>query len=117
MKIKIIEWDYPDEIMGVYKYHKRNKFIYLNSNIAHPKKKFVCGHEVGHSIVHPRVNTMFLKSKTFYSKDKLEREANLFSLSLLLHGCDFSEYTDINHVCMEYGIPIELSDMVKKFTR
>ncbi|MFC3872043.1 ImmA/IrrE family metallo-endopeptidase [Cytobacillus kochii] len=115
LKVHIIEWDFPNEIMGVYKYYKRNKFIYLNSNIREEKKLFVCGHEIGHSIVHPRVNTMFLKSKTLYSKDKLEREANLFSLSLLLHHCDFSEFNDINHICSHYGIPHELSYLVKNF--
>ncbi|MBN6889941.1 ImmA/IrrE family metallo-endopeptidase [Cytobacillus horneckiae] len=115
MNVQVIEWNYPKEVFGVYKYHKRSKYILINSNLPSKTKKFVCGHELGHSTSHPRLNTMFLKSKTLYSKDKLEREANEFSLSLLLHGCVFSEYKDIEHLCFDHGIPHELSYLIKKF--
>lgn len=112
--IHIIEWDLHHEIKGFYKYDRKNKYIVINSNLNHLEKRFTCTHELGHSELHPRVNTPFLREKTLFSSEKIEVEANMFAVSFLLNRCDFSEYTDINHVCMEYGIPIELSDMVKK---
>ncbi|WP_083957492.1 ImmA/IrrE family metallo-endopeptidase [Cytobacillus horneckiae] len=115
LNIHVYEWEFPSEIKCVYKYYKRNKFIYLNSNLDEKKKAFVCGHKIGHSFIHPKVNTFFLKSKTWYSKDRLEREAHLFSLSLLLHNYKLTDFYNLEHLCRHFGIPTELSYLVKKF--
>ena len=57
------------EIKGFYKYDKRNKYIFINNNLDDSTQKFVCTHEFGHSQIHPRVNTPFLRKNTFFSTD------------------------------------------------
>lgn len=47
-------------------------------------KRFTCAHELGHAIIHPEVNTPFLKTQTFLSVNRLEIEANTFAINMLI---------------------------------
>ncbi|MCR1833117.1 ImmA/IrrE family metallo-endopeptidase [Oceanobacillus caeni] len=82
--IYVIEQDLHEEILGFYKYIRRNKFIFINSNIDSNEKIFTCAHELGHSKLHPRTDTTFLRSKTLFSVGKIENEANRFAVELLM---------------------------------
>lgn len=71
-------------IKGVYKYMNRTKVIIINSDLDDYAKQYVCAHELGHALFHPRVNMYFIERNTFYSKNRYENEANLFAAELLL---------------------------------
>jgi Zn-dependent peptidase ImmA (M78 family) len=92
--------------------------VELNNNINESLQKFVCAHELGHAVLHPKANTPFLKRNTFYSLDKIEVEANTFAVELLLPDEQLYEYKDtslsIYEICELYGVPKELSHL-KKF--
>jgi Zn-dependent peptidase ImmA (M78 family) len=109
--VQVILWDLHEEIKGFYKYDKRNKYIFINNNLDESSQKFVCAHELGHSQLHPRVNTPFLRANTLLSTDKIEREANRFAVELLIPDEILYEFQDsnltINEVAAEYGIPKE----------
>lgn len=115
--IHIIEDNLHDEILGFYKYIRRNQFIFLNSNLCEQDKIFVCAHELGHSQLHPRHSIPFLKRKTFYSVDKIETEANRFAVELLLSDEDVYRYKDsgfaLNEIASIYGIPKEIAHLKK----
>lgn len=64
LNINVFQWDLHHEIMGFYKYDKRNKYIVINSNLSQGEKTFVCSHELGHAQLHPRANTPFMKEHT-----------------------------------------------------
>ncbi len=70
LNIHIIEWNLHEEIRGYYKYHKRNKYIVINSNLNEVWKRIVCAHELFHAILHPRVNTPFMRKYTLLSVEK-----------------------------------------------
>jgi Zn-dependent peptidase ImmA (M78 family) len=106
--INVIQWNLHHEIMGFYKYIRRNKFIFINSNLDEDIKKFVCAHELGHSQLHHRVNTPFLKQSTYFSIDKIEVEANFFAVRLLLCDEDFQYYETKHQLLREHGIPLEM---------
>lgn len=107
-----------DEINGFYKVEKRNRFIIINSNLSLELQRFVCAHELGHAILHPRLNTSFLRKNTFYSIDRIEREANEFAVELLIPNDDLYAYKDSNlsiyEVCEQYSVPRELA-YIKNF--
>ena len=63
MNINVVYWDLHDEIKGFYKYDKRNKHIVINSNWDEKSQIFTAAHELGHSQIHSRVNTPFLREK------------------------------------------------------
>lgn len=117
-KIHVIEWDLHEEILGLYKYIRRNKFIFLNSNLGDSDKLFTAAHELGHSELHPKLSTPFLNRKTLFSVDKIETEANKFAVELLLPDGAVYEYKDttlsIKEVAGMYGVPEEVAHL-KKF--
>ncbi|MGX5506043.1 ImmA/IrrE family metallo-endopeptidase [Bacillus toyonensis] len=95
--------------LGFYNTYKRFKFIHINNRIDESIQRFVCAHELGHALLHPKANTPFLRNKTLFSIDRLEIEANTFAVELLLPDEMISEYQDTNLSIQEvaeiYGIP------------
>ncbi|NIL31327.1 ImmA/IrrE family metallo-endopeptidase [Bacillus thuringiensis] len=95
--------------LGFYNTYKRFKFIHINNEINETTQRFVCAHELGHALLHPKANTPFLRNKTFFSVDRLEVEANTFAVELLLPDEMISEYQDTNLSIQEmaaiFGIP------------
>lgn len=83
MDIHIIRYDLG-VLRGYYFKKFRVKQIMLNSNLSRKEEEFVLAHEIGHSILHPDVNALFLQEKTFLSKAKYEQEANKFAVELLI---------------------------------
>jgi Zn-dependent peptidase ImmA (M78 family) len=112
MNINVIPWNLHEEINGFYKYDKRNKYIFINNNLNEKAQRFVCSHELGHAILHPRANTPFLRTKTLFSIDKIEVEANTFAVELLLQDESIYEYKNtslsIHEFSEMYGVPKEL---------
>lgn len=104
--------------LGFYMKNVRHQVITLNSDMDEHLFKFVCAHELGHAVLHPDESTPFLHKNTFFSKEKIEREANTFAVELLLPDHFISEYCDTNlsiyETCEMYGIPRELAHL-KKF--
>jgi len=96
------------ETLGFFFHDSRIKFININSNIDEHLQRFVCAHELGHAILHPRANTPFLKKNTLFSVDKIEVEANYFAVHLLLSNEDFQYCETKDQVLREHGIPLEM---------
>lgn len=96
MDIFIIKQPLGKNLRGAYQYYKRGKAIYINDDYSEASQRITCAHELGHSILHPRENTMFLRSKTFFNGGRLEIEADEFAALLLLNDED-------KEVLFEYG--------------
>lgn len=90
--IHVIRWNLHNDISGFYKYLRRSKYIFLNSSLTDTESYFVCSHELGHALQHPRTNTPFLREKTLFSVDKVEVEANKFAVELLMTDDLLQEY-------------------------
>ncbi|MBS6382501.1 MAG: ImmA/IrrE family metallo-endopeptidase [Veillonella dispar] len=78
------------------------KSIHLNASIPDDMLPFVCANELGHTILHPNINTPFLRKHTLFSIDKIERQANAFAVELLLPDEFLAEYSDINFATMVF---------------
>lgn len=103
--------------LGYYNSYKRIKFIHINEDISDALARFVCAHELGHSILHPDANTPFMKKNTFLSVDRIEVEANTFAVELLLTDKAIYEHKDVgmtlNEVASMYYVPREVSHLKK----
>lgn len=99
------------DIMGFYKYYKKNKFICINSQMKKHEQITTCSHELGHGIMHPKVNTPFLRKNTLLSVEKYERQANLFATELLIPDNYFimlaEEFHDFKRMSIATQIPEE----------
>jgi len=102
--------------LGYFNKYKRIKIIHINQEISEAEQQFTCAHELGHSILHPVVNTPFLKRNTLFSISKIEREANEFAVELLLPDSLLSEYEDLSlsQIAATCGIPPELISLRHK---
>lgn len=66
-------------------------------------QRFVCSHELGHAVLHPRSNTPFLRNKTLFSIDKNEVEANTFAVELLMDDEKINKFKETNLSIQEIG--------------
>ena len=110
LNIHTLFWDFPEEVNGLYQYEKREKFIYINSSLDSQEKLFVCGHELGHAILHPKLNCTFIKTHTYLNLNKYEKEANLFAADLLIPANILEDYPGftLEQISNAENIPLEL---------
>lgn len=96
--------------LGYFNKYKRIKIIHINQELSEADQQFTCAHELGHSILHPTVNTPFLKRNTLFSISKIEREANEFAVELLLPDTLIREYSGItlSQIATTCGVPQDL---------
>ena len=99
---------------GYYNKVYRQKFIHIHEDLGKEQKKITCAHELGHSILHANTSTPYMRSNTFYSTNRYEREANLFASHLLITDAFLREhvelYNEINafRISAELNLPVEL---------
>ncbi|WP_058303443.1 ImmA/IrrE family metallo-endopeptidase [Gorillibacterium timonense] len=94
--------------LGYFSTYKRIPIIHINQKLDEEWQRFVCSHELGHGIIHPKINTPFLRSNTLYPIDRIEREANEFAVHLLT-GLDKPGPEDtLEQLFRRNGIPAEM---------
>lgn len=106
----IILLEHLGSINGYYNKLLRQKFIHINNELSYNQQLFTCGHELGHAVLHADANTPFLRDTTFFSINKLEREANIFTSALLIPSDIiqvYPEYT-LEQISIAESIPLEL---------
>lgn len=79
-------------VRGFYQYLKRCHIIYLDSELDDKTARFVCAHELGHSIMHRGLNRIFMDTRTFIVTSRYEVEANCFAVDLLHSDEDLQPY-------------------------
>lgn len=82
-------------IRGYYFKKYRIKQIILHNDLSESDERFVLAHEIGHAVLHEDVNTPFLMGNTLFSKNKFEKEANLFAIELLVPDEIITENLDL----------------------
>ncbi|EJS72936.1 ImmA/IrrE family metallo-endopeptidase [Bacillus cereus] len=110
----IVMFENLGNTLGFYNTYKRMKFIHINNQIDEITQRFVCAHELGHALLHPKANTPFLRNQTLFSVDRLEIEANTFAVELLLSDDMISDYENTNLSIQEVA---EIHGIPKSFAR
>ena len=83
MGMKIIVCPLPESIRGFYLMLFDTQLIYINDALEGAPQAETCAHELGHALLHPALNTLFIKANTDMLVGRYEREAELFSVCLL----------------------------------
>lgn len=83
-------------IHGFYQSIYNQKIIHINEDLSEQEQKFTCAHELGHIVLHNKINTSFLKTKTLFSVDRYENEANKFAVLLLYSEEEFKQYLNLS---------------------
>ncbi|MEI3596869.1 MULTISPECIES: ImmA/IrrE family metallo-endopeptidase [unclassified Oceanobacillus] len=98
--------------LGYFSRFNRTSIIHINESLPYEKQLTTCAHELGHVLLHPDLNTAFLKANTYYPTSKIEQEANEFMLELLFNQNNIDAIT-IKEATEDYGVPEQL--LHKKF--
>ena len=103
-------------INGFYINSDGYKIININNNLDHKRKKLTIAHELGHVILHPDINTPFMREHTFFSISKFEIEANTFAANLLINESELTELRTVMgyttyQIAAHYGLPQELIEL------
>ena len=86
-------------VRGFYQYLKRCHIIYLDSELDDTTARFVCGHELGHSILHRDLNRIFMDTHTFFVTGRYETEANQFSVDLIYSDEELRPFLSRSYEC------------------
>lgn len=76
---------------GCYMFLKNHRCIFLNENLPENEINLVMSHELGHAIMHRKLNCYFIRNKTLLLNSKIETEANLFAAELLIPNSMISD--------------------------
>jgi len=97
------------EFNGFY-HNKLGPFICVSSDLSYEEKTITAAHELGHALLHPKLNTLFLSRYTLAVKGKYERQANTFAAELLLDDDIFEKYYGytIDYIAKCEGVSQEL---------
>ncbi|MBU3190268.1 ImmA/IrrE family metallo-endopeptidase [Clostridium bowmanii] len=109
LKIVIMYEDLGMRTRGFYQACPKVKIIHIHNNLDYLNRKIVCSHELGHAILHSKLNIVFLQKHTFCVKDKFEREANIFAAELLIPNEILKEYPEysLEQIAVLHNIPVE----------
>lgn len=86
--IFLLKQDLGKEIDGFYVRSRGRSFICVNSSLPDHLMRLALAHELGHAVLHPDLNSVWLKQHTLYAGSKYEREADLFAIHLLMQDMD-----------------------------
>jgi len=98
-------------VYGFFQTYKRHCFIHINNGLDEQMQRFVCAHELGHAVLHQKENTPFIQRHTFFSVDRLEREANKFAVELLMPDDVIKEYQTLPQAAAACGVPLEVAKL------
>lgn len=108
--ISVVCCDLPVNISGFYQLILNRKIIYINDNLSYARKKYICAHELGHSVMHSNYNSLFLINHSHFIINKFEKEANMFASALLLYEQELSP-EHIMNLSKSSGIPADVINL------
>ena len=84
--------------------------IHINKNLSKENQIITCAHELGHSVLHPKLNASFMTQNTFMVLEKYENQANLFASFLLCPKSRIETYPGLSaeEIARAVNLPPEL---------
>lgn len=79
----------PSSVNGFFRQLGDKCVIMLNDALGYGEKKYVCAHELGHAVMHKGFNSLFMSKATCLNVDRLEREADIFAVNLIIESAEY----------------------------
>lgn len=92
--IKVMFVDDFEKLKGVYRVIKRNRWIFINSNLSEWMQRVVCAHELGHDQLHRSLakGDGLMEFVIYDMNTRPEYEANVFASQILLPDDEVLEH-------------------------
>lgn len=117
MNLPVVAADLPESVRGFSIYIKSRHIIYLNEILDTPMQRQVCAHELGHIILHPEHNLIFMLEHTMFVYEKFEQEADQFCASLLFEEEMLAEATTVQELAQVAGVDLHIAYMMAEQQR
>lgn len=101
--IEVLFCDGFGSLKGMYRVIKRNRFIFINSNLSEQRQRIVCSHELGHDQLHRHLakNNSLKEFMLYDMNTKPEYKANVVATEILLDSDEVLDYI------FNYGYTVE----------
>ena len=101
LKIKVM-FENLGHVIGFYQTAYGIRIIHINSEISQNKKRVACAHELGHAVLHYNLNKIFLDNENYFTdRGRLEMEADLFMIELLLMNTKCKKHFEYTGTALE----------------
>lgn len=101
----------PVHVKGFCLEAQHRKLIFINQGLPEWEQREVCGHELGHALLHKGINAYFISYHTNLLCSRYEREADFFCACLLTDDEMFQEADTVGALASVAGISLELAQL------
>jgi Zn-dependent peptidase ImmA (M78 family) len=84
LNVVVLFEDLGKETWGYYSHTNRIHVIHINNRLNPEQSTYTCAHELAHKILHPGINTPFLRNSTLFLVNKIERQAHRLAVHLIV---------------------------------
>lgn len=81
-------------IRGFWHHTQRQHILFVDDRLSEQEARFVCAHELGHTLLHRGTNRIFMDTNTFFQTNRQEIEADRFAVELLYDDEDLRFFLD-----------------------
>ena len=85
--------------------------ILLNNSLDENEQRLVMAHQLGHAVLHRKLNYYFLRNKTYLKLNNYEREADTFAAYLLISADDIEQCNTVEHLAALSGVPEDVAEL------
>lgn len=112
----VLDYPLPDSVRGFFVRVKGILAVVVNDRLCREERRQVLAHELGHMVLHPELNLMFMRENTYCVPGRFEREADLFEGCLLLPEERLRELSEdgysIQQIASISGLSLEVVRML-----
>ena len=102
--IAVLSVQLPDSVRGFSFQVRDRRVICLGRELQRPLRRQVCAHELGHCLLHPEQNLLFLTQNTLQVSQRFEREADEFCAALLLDPAELADQPPVWQLAEDLGV-------------
>lgn len=112
-RIGVVFCDLPCYVKGFYLKMDANQIVFINQELDEREARVVCGHELGHAMLHSDYNALYLHTETLLNCERYENQADTFCACLLIEeACwDDAEAVTAQGIAQCAGVPERLAHL------
>jgi len=106
----------PENVRGFYFTKLKRKIVVINSIYDRRRQMLTAAHELGHCLLHPKMNAIFMELNTLLVTSRYENEASKFAAELLTYNINFFEYEGyvMEQIACALDIPKDMLGLLLK---
>lgn len=110
--IAVLMVQLPSSVRGFSFQVRDRRAICINRELERSLQRQVCAHELGHCLLHPQQNLVFMTEHTLQVSQRFEREADEFCAALLLDPAALEDQPPVWQLAEDLGVEERIAGMM-----